>query len=209
MSLAKPAEVLKILARLYPDARSELNFKNDYELVVSVVLSAQCTDKKVNEVTPKLFEKFPHFKALAAAKVSNIESIIRPVNYYITKSKNLKALASKVEHEFKGKLPVQHEDLITLPGVGRKTANVVLCEQGVTPALPVDTHVMRVSKRLAFTKSGDPLGVEEDLAKIFSPETWRPLHHGLIWHGRRICKARNPLCAECGLNKVCPSAFKA
>ena len=201
-----PAKILRILTEIYPEVHSELNFKNDYELVVSVVLSAQCTDKKVNQVTPALFKKYPYFKELGNADIESLESIIKPINYYKTKSKNIKALGSIVEKLFNNKLPTKHEDLIKLPGVGRKTANVVLCEQGSTPALPVDTHVMRLSNRLGFSKESIPDRVEADLKKLFPPENWRDLHHRLIFHGRRVCKARSPSCHECGLNKICPSA---
>jgi endonuclease-3 len=171
-------------------------------------LSAQCTDKKVNEVTPSLFKKYPNFTQLAAAKLGAIEEIIRPVNYYKTKSRNLKALGIAVSKKYSSKLPTTHAELIELPGVGRKTANVVLSEQGKTPALPVDTHVLRLSNRLGFSKKQTPEGVEQDLMKIFPPESWRELHHRLIFHGRRVCKARSPLCMECKLNKICPSAYK-
>lgn len=200
-----PKKILKTLIELYPVAQSELNFKNDYQLVVSVVLSAQCTDKKVNQVTPALFSKYPNFKALGNAELIEVEEIIRPINYYKTKAKNIKALGLLVDKDFKGRLPSTRENLIKLPGVGRKTANVVLCEQGQTPALPVDTHVLRLSNRLGFSTSQTPDGVEKDLSRIFPPENWRDLHHRLIFHGRRVCKARQPLCNECKLSPVCPS----
>lgn len=199
-------EIQEILAQLYPEVHSELNFKNDYELVVSVALSAQCTDKKVNEITPILFARFPDFEKLAEADINAIEGIIRPINYYKTKSKNIKALAQFVTEKYAGKLPKTHQQLTELPGVGRKTANVVICEYGITPALPVDTHVLRLSNRLGFSEQKTPEGVERDLMKIFPPESWRELHHRLIFHGRRVCKAQTPLCGECRLNQVCPSA---
>lgn len=198
-------KILAILEKLYPEVHSELNFKNDYELVVSVLLSAQCTDKKVNQVTPLLFEKYPDFKALSKATVASIENIIRPINYYKTKAKNLCSLGLTIINEYKGILPSAQEELIKLPGVGRKTANVILCENGITAALPVDTHVMRLSNRLGFTSQNKPDKVEDDLKKIFPPSSWRGLHHRLIFHGRRVCKARSPSCRECKLNSLCPS----
>ena len=200
--------LLKELSTLYPNPRSELNFHNEYQLIVSVVLSAQCTDKKVNEVTPALFERYPTFKALSSAKLSDVESLIRPVNYYKTKAKNLIALGMRVGDELSGKLPTVHEELIELPGVGRKTANVVLCEQGVTPALPVDTHVLRLSNRLGLSDGKTPEAVEEDLKTQFESRYWHDLHHYLILHGRRVCKARAPLCPACRVLKVCPAGKK-
>jgi endonuclease-3 len=198
--------LLKKFAELYPNPRSELHFTNEYELVTAVVLSAQCTDKKVNEVTPDLFKRYPSFSALAKASESDVENLIRQVNYYKTKSKNLIGLGQRVEKEFGGSLPSTEKDLISLPGVGRKTANVVLSEQGKTPAFPVDTHVFRVSHRLGLAKGNTTDKVEEELKALFKPEVWRSLHHWLIFHGRRVCKAQRPLCRECTLSRLCPSA---
>ena len=200
--------LLRILNELYPDAKSELNFRNDYQMVVCVLLSAQCTDKKVNEVTPALFRVCPGFRHLGQIELSRLEQIIRPINYYKTKAKNLINMASMVVQDFKGQLPESLELLTKLPGVGRKTANVVLCEQGRVPALPVDTHVQRLSNRLGLSTETKPDKVEEDLTKQFPPETWRRLHHSLILHGRRVCKARRPMCAGCRLAELCPSAGK-
>ena len=203
---ARDAELLRRFALAYPDPRSELDFKNPYELVVAVTLSAQCTDKKVNQVTPALFAYAPNFNALAEAQIETIESIIRPVNYYRTKSRNIVAMAQRVRAEFSGELPSDHDGMTSLPGVGRKTANVVLGELGICPTIPVDTHVMRVSGRLALSSGSDPVTVERELAARFPPEIWRNLHHWLIYHGRRVCKAQRPLCEECVLRDLCPSA---
>lgn len=202
---SKQQKILSRLGKLYPNPRSELNFRGDYQLVVSVILSAQCTDKKVNEVTPALFEKYKSFEDLAKARVSSLEKIIRPVNYYRTKAKNLIGMAKQVVDEHKGKLPRTHEELTTLPGVGRKTANVVLVERGIEPALPVDTHVYRVARRLGFSTSENRDQVEEDLKAAFDRSCWHNLHHWLIFHGRRTCKAQKPLCGECVLADICPS----
>jgi endonuclease-3 len=206
MPINQHNQLLKILSQLYPNPKSELDFKNDFQLIVSVVLSAQCTDKKVNEVTPALFTKFSDFRALSKAKLSDIEEIIRPINYFKTKSKNLISLATQVEKEFGGKIPLNFEDIITLSGVGRKTANVVLGELGVDFTLPVDTHVFRVSRRLGLSEGKTTDAVESDLRAQFPKNTWRSLHHWLIFHGRRVCAARSPKCGDCALNKLCPSA---
>ena len=197
--------LLSLLEELYPDPRSELNFNNEYELVVAVVLSAQCTDKKVNEVTPALFARFPSFEQLAESALSEVERIIRPVNYYATKAKHLRALALKVRDEFGGRLPREMVLLRTLPGVGQKTANVVLSELGAAPADPVDTHVFRVAHRLGLATGSSPAKVELELCEAFPKSVWRPLHHWLIFHGRRVCKAQRPLCESCRLLSICPA----
>jgi endonuclease-3 len=199
----KASDVLRILESTYPNPRSELNYRNEFELVCAVLMSAQCTDKKVNQVTPALFDRFPGFQALAAASIAEVEGLIREVNYFRTKSKHLIEMATQVVENFGGKLPKLHEQLVTLPGVGRKTANVVLSELGVSFHLAVDTHVFRVSRRLGLTRGQTVKRVEESLTKRFPPASWRMLHHGLILHGRRVCKAGRPACAECGLKDVC------
>jgi endonuclease III len=198
-------KLISILSQAYPSPRSELNFANDYELLVSVVLSAQCTDKKVNQVTAKLFPRFPSFEKLARARIATIEGLIREVNYYKTKSKNIKELARQVVERFSGELPTSRENLESLPGVGRKTASVVLSEKGIEPALAVDTHVFRVAQRLGLSTGKNREVVEQDLMRAFSDDIWYPLHHWLILHGRRVCKAQRPLCQECTLCELCPS----
>lgn len=192
------------MAAAYPDPRSELDFKDDYQLVVAVILSAQCTDKKVNQVTPQLFGRFADFAALAKAPITELEQIIRPINYYRTKARNLIAMAQRVVDDFNGKLPGEHPELTSLPGIGRKTANVVVCEKGCAPALPVDTHVFRVSKRLGLADGTTVEKVEDQLKLQFAPQEWRNLHHWLIFHGRRVCKAQRPQCGQCVVNDICP-----
>lgn len=204
-STYKRRRILEILRDLYPSPKSELYFTNEYQLVIAVVLSAQCTDKKVNEVTPALFARYDSFEALSKAKVEDIAEIIRTINYYKTKARHLSSLARKIVEEHKGRLPKSHEKLVGLPGVGRKTANVVLSELGIIPTFPVDTHVYRVSKRLGFAAGNTPQKVEDELKDLFPPATWRPLHHWLILHGRRTCAARSPRCSECMLRSYCPS----
>lgn len=202
--LAKDKKLLITkLEKLYPNPRSELDFTDEYQLVVAVMLSAQCTDKKVNEVTPSLFNKYRSFRSLAKASLDDVEAIIRPINYFKTKSKNLIAMAQVVSNDCKGQLPRTHGELIALPGVGNKTANVVLSELGVIPTFPVDTHVFRLAHRLGLSKGKTPDAVEEDLKREFPPEEWRGLHHRLIFHGRRVCKAVNPNCEACDLQVVC------
>lgn len=203
---SSPANMLKVLERTYPEPRSELDFQNEYQLVCAVMLSAQCTDKKVNQVTPSLFARFPDFAALSRATLDEVEAIIRPINYYRTKAKHLIAAGTLVTHEMKGELPRTLETLQKLPGVGRKTASVVLGELGVEETLPVDTHVFRVARRLGLSDATNREKLEHDLRAKFKPSTWRALHHSLILHGRRICIARKPQCAKCPLNKMCPSA---
>jgi len=197
--------IIRVLSKAYPEPKSELNFSNEYELLVAVVLSAQCTDKKVNEVTPILFSKYPTPESLSKAKISSIESIIRPINYYKTKSKNLLGLGKMLYFDFNGKVPRSADQIRRLPGVGQKTANVVLGELGAAKTFPVDTHVFRVSKRLGFATAKTREKVEEELKERFDRRLWRKLHHWLILHGRRICKAQKPLCSECKLAKFCPS----
>ena len=200
--LTKLASILK---ELYPDPKSELNFTSEYQLVVSVILSAQCTDKKVNQVTPALFKNYSSFRALARAGLEELQGIIRPVNYYKTKAKNLIALAKLIIEQHRGKLPTTHKELQQLPGIGQKTASVVVSEIGSECAFPVDTHVFRVSHRLGLSAAKSRNATEDDLREVFPQELWRPMHHWLIFHGRRICKASRPLCSECALIKLCPT----
>ena len=208
MTPKKRAELLTELTLLYPEPRSELDFKNEFQLLIAVVLSAQCTDVKVNQVTPHLFKAYPDCKRLGKAKLSDVEAIIRPINYFKTKSKNIIATSDILATQYLGSVPKTHAELTALPGVGRKTANVVLGETGAVPSLPVDTHVFRVSRRLGLTKGKTPDAVERDLMRLFPSSEWRGLHHRLIFHGRRVCKARNPLCGECSLRGLCPSGKK-
>lgn len=200
------AAVLRVLKRLYPEPESELNFNSPYQLIVAVALSAQCTDKKVNAVTPTLFAKYPTISKLSRASITAVENIIRPINYYKTKAKNLVLMAKMAESDFSGQIPRTHHELMLLPGVGNKTANVVLNELGAAQTFPVDTHVFRVSQRLGMASGKTPEAIEEQLKARFPSAKWRDLHHWLILHGRRVCKARRPLCAECALSQLCPSS---
>jgi endonuclease-3 len=206
MTPKRRAELLTTLAKLYPEPRSELDFTNDFELLIAVMLSAQCTDVKVNQVTPALFKAYPNCKKLSQAKLADVEAIIRPINYFKTKSKNIIATSELLCTRHLGKVPRTHAELTELPGVGRKTANVVLGETGAVPTIAVDTHVFRVARRLGLSSGTTPNAVEEDLMRQFPSSEWRGLHHRLIFHGRRVCKARNPACDGCALQSACPSA---
>lgn len=202
------AELMREFERLYPNPRSELDFSNEYQLLVAVILSAQCTDKKVNQVTPILFQKFANFEALAKAHLSQIESIIRPINYFRSKARNLKRMGQQVLEQFENKLPRNRADLESLAGVGRKTASVVLGELGIEAAFPVDTHVFRVAQRLGLALSSKRDEVEAQLRSCIPQKSWRNMHHWLILHGRRVCKAQRPLCSQCSVAKLCPSNNK-
>ncbi len=207
MTPKKRKLLLALLEEMYPIADSELTFDNEYQLIIAVMLSAQCTDVLVNQVTPALFAKYPDFEALSKARLSSVEKLIGSVNYFKTKAKNIIATSKVVCAQFNSEVPKTMEALIELPGVGRKTANVVLGETGAAPAIPVDTHVFRVSRRLGLSAGTTTDQVEQDLMKLFAPETWRGLHHRLIFHGRRVCKARAPNCRECQIQTLCVSSL--
>ena len=176
------------------------------ELLVATVLSAQCTDKRVNAVTPVLFNRFPTVTKLAGAKISEIEKIVYSTGFYRSKAKNIKELANKILKDFNGEVPKTLAQLVTLPGVGRKTANVVLGNAFGIPGLTVDTHFGRLSRRFGWSQETDPVKVENDVAKLIPEKEWTLLSHKLIWHGRRICHSRKPECGICPLAKLCPSA---
>ena len=198
--------IYRILTKEYPDARCELDFNSPLELLVATVLSAQCTDKRVNAVTPVLFKRFPTVTKLAGAKISEIEKIVYSTGFYRSKAKNIKELANKILKDFNGEVPKTLAQLVTLPGVGRKTANVVLGNAFGIPGLTVDTHFGRLSRRFGWSQETDPVKVENDVAKLIPEKEWTLLSHKLIWHGRRICHSRKPECGICPLEKLCPSA---
>jgi endonuclease-3 len=198
--------IYRILTKEYPDARCELDFNSPLELLVATVLSAQCTDVRVNAVTPVLFKRFPTLETLAAAKLSEVEEIIYSTGFFRSKAKNIKELANKILNDFGGEVPNDLAQLVTLPGVGRKTANVVLGNAFGIPGLTVDTHFGRLSRRFGWSTATDPVKVENDVAKLIPEKEWTLLSHKLIWHGRRICHSRKPECGICPLAKLCPSA---
>ncbi|NLY71058.1 MAG: endonuclease III [Clostridiales bacterium] len=195
--------LIERLEKLYPDAGSALEYKNIFQLLISVVLSAQTTDISVNKVTPKLFEKYPDAASLAAADQNEVEDILRQIGLYKNKAKNIIALSKILIDEYDGQVPDDYNKLITLPGVGRKTANVVLAVGLGEPRIAVDTHVFRLSNRIGLTKEKDTLKTELALMKIIPKDHWIKMHHALIWHGRAVCSARNPKCAECGIEDLC------
>ena len=206
MYAAKVKRILDILERMYPDAECALVHRNNYELIVAVALSAQTTDKSVNKITPELFKAYPTTEALAKADVNDVMDIIHTIGMYKVKSKNIIALANKLQIDYGGDVPSSYEELESLPGVGRKTANVVRAVGFNIPSLAVDTHVFRVANRMQLAVGTTPDSVEKGLQKAIPVEWWSRAHHWLIWHGRRICKARKPLCEDCFQNDICPSS---
>lgn len=200
------AKVIALLAKEYPDADCELDFQNPYELLVATMLSAQCTDVRVNQVTPHLFAMYPDAAALAAANRSDVEELIRPTGFFRQKAQSLQGMAQRVCADFGGQIPGTLEELVILPGVGRKTANVVLGYAFDVPGITVDTHVGRVARRLGWTTATNPDRVEAELMDLWPRREWTVLSQRLIWHGRRICFARRPACSRCPLVKLCPSA---
>ena len=193
------------LCKTYPEIYCELNFANPLQLVIATVLSAQCTDKRVNLVTARLFEKYKNVRAYAKAPIEEIEEIIYPTGFYHAKARHIRGLAEKVITEFGGEVPSTIEELITLPGVGRKTANVVLGHAFDTPGITVDTHFGRLSRRFGWTQSQDPVKVEHEVGKLIPQAEWTNLSQRMIWHGRRVCHSRKPACGACTLAKICPS----
>ena len=193
------------LARLYPDAHTELNFGSPLELLVATILSAQTTDKMVNKVTPILFSRYPTAADYAAADRDELEKIIISTGYYRNKANSLIGLGQALCHGFGGEVPPRLRDLVTLPGVGRKTANVVLGNAFGIPGITVDTHFGRLARRFEWTTNTDPVKVEADVAALFPRKDWTDLSQRMIWHGRRVCHARMPACGACGLARLCPS----
>lgn len=202
---ARAQAVLAGLREAYPDARTELDFGTPFQLLIATVLSAQATDVSVNAATPALFERYPTPDAMAAATPEAIEPYIRTIGLYRNKAKHCVACARALLERFDGAVPDTVEALTSLPGVGRKTANVVVSNAYGVPAIAVDTHVGRLARRLGFSRHTDPDRVERDLQALFEPTDWVFLHHALILHGRRVCAARRPACASCGVAGLCPS----
>lgn len=201
-------EIVERLKKAYPDAKIALDFSNPYELLVATILSAQTTDKKVNEVTPKLFKKYPTPEHLASANPKDVEEIIKPLGFFRQKAKYIIGAAKTIVEKFGGKVPDTMEELTTLPGVARKTANIVLSNAyGKIEGIAVDTHVRRISKKLGLTANEDPDKIERDLMEKIPKEEWFKFTYTVIEHGRKICKAPKPRCGECFLNDICPSAL--
>ena len=201
---ARARKVDRALADAYPDAWCALRHENAWQLLVATILSAQCTDERVNMVTPQLFLRYPTPADLAAADPAELEEIIRTTGFFRQKGKALRGVAAAIVNEQGGELPRDLDTLVTLPGVGRKTANVVLGTAYGTPAIMVDTHVRRLANRLGFTTEDDPDKIETDLRELLPPASWTHFSHRLIHHGRRICHARKPRCPDCSLARWCP-----
>ena len=198
--------VIEILESTYRDPRIALKSANPFQLLVSVILSAQCTDVRVNQVTPVLFERFPDVRSMSEAPIEELEELIRTTGFFRNKAKNIKAASRIIVERFKGKLPRTMEEMVTIPGVGRKTANIVLYNAyGVIAGIAVDTHVKRLAKRLGMTLEDNPIKIERDLMAIVPKKDWGEITYVLINHGRQICKARKPNCRECPVRDVCPS----
>jgi endonuclease-3 len=206
---ARVAEILERLDRMYPDVTCALTHRNPWELLVATILSAQCTDKRVNEVTPGLFAKYPTTADFAAVKPEVLAKDIRSTGFFNNKAKSITGAARRIMSDFGGQVPRTIEELLTVPGAARKTANVVLgTAYGIASGIVVDTHVTRIARRLDLTKESDPVKIERDLMKIVPPEKWILFSHQIIHHGRAICTARSPRCAECLLETVCYSKDK-
>ncbi|HVY94945.1 MAG TPA: endonuclease III [Bryobacteraceae bacterium] len=205
----RTAEIIRILDRTYPNVKCALHHSNAWELLVATILSAQCTDKRVNEVTPGLFEKYPTIQDFAAARQEVLAQDIRSTGFFNNKAKSIIGAAKKILHDFNGEIPRTLEELITVPGAARKTANVVLGTAfGIASGVVVDTHVQRISNRLDLTKNSDPVKIEQDLQKIIPRDHWIQFSHQVIHFGRGICVARSPKCAECPLEQLCYSTDK-
>lgn len=207
-----PVRVKAILSRLdeaYPAATCALKHENPFQLLISTILSAQCTDERVNMVTPVLFAKYPNPKAFAYANPSEVEQEIRTTGFFRNKTKSIIGASKRIVDEFGGEVPRTMEEMLTIPGAARKTANVVLGTAfGIASGVVVDTHVIRLSGRLDLTKHTDPKKIEQDLMQIIPHEKWILFSHQLIWHGRRVCNARKPKCLECNLERICYSTDK-
>lgn len=199
----KVSEAIEILEGMYPEADCELTFGSVFQLLVAVVMSAQTTDKSVNQVTKVLFEKYPDAQSIAAMEELELQEMIKRIGMYRTKAKNVLHLARILTEEYDGEVPGDYDKLIALPGVGRKTANVVLANGFGEQRIAVDTHVFRVSNRIGLVKEPDVLKTELSLMKVLPEDKWTRMHHALIWHGRRVCDARKPRCPECPLNSLC------
>jgi endonuclease-3 len=202
---ARAKAIAACLAKLYLDVECPLTHRNTFELLIAVILSAQCTDAAVNKVTPALFNRYPNPAALAQASLADIESCIRTLGLFRAKAKSLKHCAEQLVDEFTGEVPSSMEELTRLAGVGRKTANVIRGHAFAIPAIAVDTHCKRLARRLGLTRQDDPVKIEKDLAQILPLAEWTHFSHRLIIHGRRICFARKPACGSCQMSDYCPS----
>jgi endonuclease-3 len=201
---SRASKILTILRKEYPGARTPLKYKDPFQLLVAVILSAQCTDERVNIVTPPLFARYKTAQSFADAGQSELEQLIRSTGFYRAKAKNIIGCAKAIVERHNSEVPKTLDELVKLPGVGRKTANVILGEIWDIPGVVVDTHVKRVSYRLGLTKNTDPEKIEQDLMKLLPDKDWNDMSICIVFHGRRICKARKPMCDKCKIEKLCP-----
>jgi endonuclease-3 len=204
-AVAKRArKILRLLARLYPDAHCALHYENPLELLIATILSAQCTDIRVNIVTPALFRRYPDAKAFAGAEQSNLETVIASTGFFRNKARNIIACCQQIVEQHGGAVPGTMDELVHLPGIGRKTANVILGNAFDVPGITVDTHVTRLSRRMGLTRHLNPEKIEQDLMRLIPKKEWTMFSHRMIFHGRQVCSARKPDCANCVLMKICP-----
>lgn len=200
----KNIEIIEILKKTYPDAKCSLDFNTPFEMLVAVILSAQCTDDRVNKTTPNIFEKYNKPEDFANMSIPLLERLIHPCGFYKNKARNIQATSRILVEKYNSEVPNSMDELLSLPGVGRKTANVIMLEAFSNPqGVAVDTHCKRISNRIGFSDEKDPEKIEQDLLKIFPKKYYYDLNHVLIWHGRNICKAQNPKCSECPISKYC------
>lgn len=197
-------EVIELLKKYYPDATCSLDFETPFQMMVAVMLSAQCTDERVNKTTPLLFKKYGTAQAICNMDINELEKIIHPCGFYKNKAKNIKATSEIIQNKYNGKVPANMDELMELPGVGRKSANVIMLEAFNSPqGIAVDTHAKRVSNRLGLSRNTDPEKIEKDLLKIIPKEYYYDVNHLFVWHGRKNCEARKPKCEECPIKKYC------
>ena len=201
---SRSSKIRRELAKLYPDAHCALHFNNPLELLIATILSAQCTDERVNKVTPALFRRYPNALAFAESKQEDVEELIRSTGFFRNKAANIRACCRAIVDTHGGQVPRTMEELVPLPGVGRKTANVILGNAFGIPGIPVDTHVGRLSRRMGLTAHEDPVKVEADLMELIAAKDWTMFGHRMIFHGRQVCQSRKPNCSECTLKKFCP-----
>lgn len=207
MNTKKAVEIIEILKETYKDAKCSLDFTTPFEMLVAVCLSAQCTDDRVNKTTPSLFAKYKTPEDFANADITELEALIHPCGFYKNKARNLKAAGQKIVSDFGGNVPMTMNELMSIPGVGRKSANVIMLEAFNMPqGIAVDTHCKRIANRLGFSKETDPEKIEQDLLKVIPKEYYKDVNHVLIWHGRNVCTSQKPKCNKCPLKNLCPSA---
>ena len=204
MNKDKAILIIQKLKNYYPDAKCSLDFETPFQMLVAVVLSAQCTDERVNKTTPSIFSKYPTVYDFDKMELSTLEELIHPCGFYKNKAKNLKAAARTIIERYGGEVPQSMDELMSIPGVGRKSANVIMLEAFHNPqGIAVDTHAKRISNRVGFSNESDPLKIEQDLLKVFQKEYYYDVNHLLVWHGRNICNSRSPKCDECPIKDLC------